>query len=56
MSRGLALSALAAALAFAVSANAQHNLTAETGSAGTAPHTAVVTLAEVASAAGVANF
>ena len=56
MSRGLALSALAAALAFAVSANAQHNLTAETGSAGAAPHTAVVTLAELASAAGVANF
>ena len=56
MSRILALPALAAAAAFAVSANAQRNLTAETASPGTAPHTAVTTLAEVASGAGIANF
>ena len=56
MFRGFVLSAATAATAFAVSANAQQNLTAETASPGTAPHTAVTTLAEVASAAGVANF
>ncbi len=56
MSRRLALPSLAAAMALAVSANAQQMLTAETGSAGATPHTAVVTLAEVASGAGVANF
>ena len=56
MSRKFALPVLVAVLAFAVSANAQQNLTSETASPGTAPHTAVTTLAEVASAAGIANF
>ena len=56
MSRKLALPALAAALAFGASANAQVNLTAETGPPGGAPHTAVTTLAELASGAGIANF
>jgi hypothetical protein len=56
MSRLLALPALAAAAIFAVPASAQQNLTAETASPGTAPHTAVTTLAEVAAAAGIANF
>ena len=56
MSRKLALAALAATMAFALSANAQQVLTAETGSPGAAPHLAVTTLAELASAAGIANF
>ena len=56
MSRKLALPALAVTLAFCVSANAQQNLTAETGPPGGAPHTAVTTLAELASGAGIADF
>ena len=52
----LALSALAVTIAVSLPAEAQRVLTAETGSAGAAPHTAVITLAEVAAAAGVANF
>ena len=56
MSKKLTLSAVAATLAFGVSANAQVNLTAETGPPGGAPHTAVTTLAELAAGAGVANF
>ena len=56
MFRGLALTALAATVAAALPANGQTMLTAETGSVGAAPHTAVVTLAQVASAAGIANF
>ena len=47
---------LAAALAFGASANAQVNLTAETGPQGGVPHGAVTTLGELASQAGVANF
>ncbi len=56
MSGRLAIPAVAAALALAAPAGAQQNLTAETASAGTAPHTAVAALAELASGAGVANF
>ncbi len=51
-----ALAALAGAAAFAASANARENLTAETAAPGAAPHTAVTTLGELASAAGVADF
>ncbi len=57
MSGRLAISAAAAGmLALAAPAGAQQNLTAETGPPGGAPHTAVTALAEVAAAAGVANF
>ena len=56
MSRTLAIPAAAAVAALAVSAHAQQNLTAETAAPGGAPHTAVTTLAQVASAAGIANF
>ena len=56
MFRGIVLTAAVAAAAFAMSANAQQNLTSETASPGTAPHTAVATLAELASGAGIANF
>ena len=56
MSRRLALPALVAALALGASANAQVNLTAETGPPGGVPHGAVTTLGELATRAGVANF
>ena len=56
MSGRLALTALAAAMAVAVSANAQQNLTAETASPGGVPHAVVTTLGELAAKAGVANF
>ena len=56
MSGKLTLTALAATVAFAVSANAQQVLTAETASPGGVPHAVVTTLAELASGAGVANF
>ncbi|MDE0702626.1 MAG: hypothetical protein OXH59_02775 [Rhodospirillaceae bacterium] len=52
----LALTALAAAVAFAAPAGAQQNLTAETASPGGVPHATITTLAELASAAGIANF
>ncbi len=56
MSRTATLVALAATMTFAVSASAQTMLTAETASIGSAPHTAVTTLAELAAGAGIANF
>lgn len=56
MSRIFALTAFAAAAAFAVSANAQQNLTAETASPGGVPHATITTLAELAAGAGIANF
>ena len=56
MSGKFALTALAATVAFAVSANAQQNLTAETASPGGVPHAVITTLAELAAAQGIANF
>ncbi len=56
MSAKIMLTAAAATLAFAMSAHAQQNLTAETASPGGVPHATVTTLAELASAAGIANF
>jgi TRAP-type uncharacterized transport system substrate-binding protein len=51
------LTAAVAALGFgAVAAQAQVNLTAETSSAGNSPHATILHLADVASAAGIANL
>ena len=50
------LTGAALAAAMATSAAAQANLTAETSSAGNSPHLTTIHIAEVAGAAGVANF
>lgn len=50
------LTGLCLAGALATGAGAQANLTAETASAGNSPHATILHLAEVASAAGIANL